>query len=294
MTLRTTLDRVLDAVVAEAPAAAPGRRHLDAALAWTATTGWPEAAWRFSVLADGAPVELVWRPGRPGLFWTAEPAAPELCAADRLTHALALVEAIEGGLGPADAALARRLVAASAQPWPVWVAGRFADGHAAAKLYLLCDGFPDSPAAPLLRGDDRPTMVGLTPSGEREYYWTRPQRQPGDRWRLGAQPGLAPLAEALDAALADWTGAGLDHDNGRRLGLSARCDPDGKVEALAAFIRSGAAGGAALLRDRLLVQGGSANPALADCWAAGDLRPMLLSIGVAAAGSQAAIGLRVT
>lgn len=292
MTLRATLDRVLDAVVAEAQAAAPGRRHLDAALAWTATTAWPEAAWRFSVLADGAPVELVWRPGQPGLFWTAEPAAPEHCPADRLTRALALVEEI-AGLGAADTDLARQLAAAAEQPWPVWVAGRFANGHAGAKLYVLCDSFPSDAATALLRGDDRPTMVGLAHSGEREYYWTRSQRQPGDRWRLGARPGCAMLAGALDAELAEWTGMGLDQDNGRRVGLSARFTVGGEVVALAAFVRSGAAGGGAALRDRLLDQGGAANPALADHWAAGDLRPMLLSIGVTRSGSQIAIGLRV-
>ncbi|MCO6419869.1 hypothetical protein JYK14_27455, partial [Siccirubricoccus sp. KC 17139] len=52
-------------------------------------SAWPEVAWRFSDIAPGGfPAELIWRPARPGLFWTAEPAPPELPASRRLAAAL--------------------------------------------------------------------------------------------------------------------------------------------------------------------------------------------------------------
>ena len=147
------------------------------------------------------------------------------------------------------------------------------------------------PVRALLRGTDRPMMIGLTPQGEREFYWTRPQRVAGDLERLRCDPAIAQLAGTLDAALVDWTGSGLDDGAGGRLGLSLRYDAVGRPDALTAFCRVSAASGGPRVRIRLLSRGGNANPALARCWADGQLRPMLLSLSASADGIGLALGL---
>lgn len=293
---RAALDRVLAALEREAPEpVARGRRALDRALSWTTRTGWPEIAWQFSPLADGVPVELVWRPGRPGLFWTAEPAAPECSGARGLMRALALLRTIDGGLPCCLRSAAREALACVDEPWPVWVAGRHDARGDAGKLYVLCRSVPPGAgrAAPLLRGDDKPMMLGLTHDGGREFYWARPTRIGGDLWRLCADPEIEPLARSLDAALADWIGGGFDDENGSRLGLSLALDATGRVTALAAFMRMSAAGGEERVRRRLLEAGGDANPALAMLWADRRVRPMLLTLGATSAGISTAIGLRI-
>lgn len=296
VTGRAALDRALAALEREAPEpVARGRRALERALGWTARTEWPEIAWQFSPLADGVPVELVWRPGRPGLFWTAEPAAPEWSGARCLTRALALLRTIDGGLPCGLRAAAREALGQGDEPWPVWVAGRHDARGDAGKLYVLCRRVPPGAerAAPLLRADDQPMMLGLAHDGSRELYWARPTRIAGDLWRLCADPEVAPLAKALDVALADWTGGGLDDEDASRLGLSLALDPTGRVVALAAFMRVSAAGGEERVRNRLLDAGGEANPALATLWADRHVRPMMLTLGVTSAGISTAIGLRI-
>ncbi|MGD9884124.1 MAG: hypothetical protein AB7F22_10325 [Reyranella sp.] len=296
MTPRAALDRALAALEREAPQpVGRGRRALERALGWTARTRWPEVAWQFSPLADGVPVELVWRPGRPGLFWTAEPAAPEWSGARCLTRALALLRSIDGGLPCGLRSAARDVLAHVDEPWPVWAAGRHDARGDASKLYVLCRRVPPGAerAAPLLRADDRPMMLGLAHDGGREFYWARPTRIAGDLWRLCADREIEPLARALDAALADWTGGGFDDESGSRLGLSLALDAASRVIALAVFMRVSAAGGADCVRRRLLACGGDANPALAQLWADGHLRPLLLTLGATRAGTATAIGLRI-
>ena len=296
VTGRAALDRALAALEREAPEpVARGRRALDRALSWTERTAWPEIAWRFSPLADGVPVELVWRPGRPGLFWTAEPAAPEWSGARGLTRALALVRLINGSVAPGLRAAAREALARTDDPWPVWAAGRHDAKGDATKLYVSSRCVPAGMlrVSALLRGDDKPMMLGLTQEGGREFYWARPTRIAGDLWRLSADPEIEPLARSLDAALADWTGGGLDDEDGSRLGLSLALDTAGHATALAAFMRVSAAGGDERVRKRLLEFGGEANPALATLWAERQVRPMMLTLGATSAGIATAIGLRI-
>ncbi|WP_395711074.1 hypothetical protein [Reyranella sp.] len=293
---QAALDRALAALEREAPEPVErGRRALAAALSWTTRTDWPEVAWQFSPLADGVPVELVWRPGRPGLFWTAEPAAPEWSGARCLTRALALLRSIDGGLPCGTRSAAREALAQVDEPWPVWAAGRHDARGDAGKLYVLCRlAAPRvERAAPLLRGDDKPMMLGLTRDGGREFYWARSTRVAGDLWRLCADPEIEPLARSLDAALADWTGGGFDDEDGSRLGLSLALDATGHVTALAAFMRVSAAGGEERVRKRLLDSGGDANPALATLWADRQVRPMMLTLGATSVGIATAIGLRI-
>ena len=294
MTSAAALERVLNTVAPEAAeAVARGRTALGEALGWTKTTEWPEVAWRFSLLANGAPVELVWRPGRPGLFWTAEPAAPEWGRVRRIERAFELVEMIDAPLDGDARRLAVATALASSASWPVWVAGRHAEAGDAAKLYVLTGEVPRAfgAAASLMRGDDRPMMIGLTPQGAREFYWTRFRRAAGDLWRLRSDPVTAALAETLEAGLLDWTGSGLDDERGGRLGLSLRFDANGRADTLAAFCRVSAAGGGPRVRIRLLARGGNDNPALARCWADGQLRPMLLTMAASAGGLALAVGL---
>jgi len=258
------LAAVLDALAAEAPAAvARGRAALGRVLAWTTTTAWDEVAWSFSDLAGGAPVELVWRPGRPGLFWTAEPAAPEWPKPRRLARALALARVMGTRFDRPAAALIRTALTASDAPWPIWLGGRHDAAGDVAKIYALTGAavLADpalEPAVALLRGADRPTMLGLAADGGREIYWRRLSREPGDRWRLARDRALAPLAARLDAALVDWTGGGLDAEHAGRLGLSLKLSPAGQPRALAAFLRVRQAGGGARVRARLLA--GAATP----------------------------------
>jgi hypothetical protein len=289
------LDRVLEALAAEAPdAVARGRKALGRALGWLDRTTWPEAAWHFSGLASGTPLELVWRPGRPGLFWTAEPAAPELSRPRRLRRGLAVLRANGAGLGPVGERLVRRAFAATRVEWPVFVAGRHEGaGGDSGKAYLhartVPDGFAD--LATHLLPHDRPMMTGVASTGLREVYWER-HSQPGDLWQMRQAPGLRVLAEALEAELHRWTGRGLDHE--RRLGLSLSAGPGGEPLALAAFLPPRQARGETEARQQLMAAGGETNPALPQLWAKGQVKPMLLTLAVTAVGAQQALGFRLT
>lgn len=291
------LDAVLDDLAPEAPDPVErGRRALRRALAWTDDTAWPDVAWSFSDLADGLPVELVWRPGEPGLFWTAEPAAPEATPRQRLARALDLAE--RGSQFAADdGALLERIADAGPSPWPLWLAGRHCDTRDSAKLYIRLA--PDAldlaaprlaPLLPALRDGDLPVMLGLEPTGGLELYWRRDARRPGDMHRLSRLPGMAPAIEHLQIALRDWTGAGLDDPTGRRTGLSLKLNSAGRVTAAAAFLRASRVTAPEVLRRRLLDAGGAANPATADLWATGRLRPMFLTLGATATGVRPALG----
>lgn len=283
------LGTVLDALAEEAPEpVARGRAALERTLAWTARTSWGDVAWSFSDLAGGCPVELVWRPGRPGLFWTAEPAVPEWPTPRRIKRALALARMFGARFDPARL----RAVTTRSAPWPVWLGGRHDATGDETKLYALIDADAVR-GSPLLRHDDCPVMLGLAPDESTELYWRRPSRLPGDRWRLAREPGLDALADRLDAALAEWTGDGLEAESAGRLGLSLKRSPTGTPEALAAFVRVRQAGSEAALRERLLAAGGDANPALARLWAAGRLRPMFLTLAATAAAVKPSIGFRM-
>ncbi|HOZ34958.1 MAG TPA: hypothetical protein PLM52_18960 [Tabrizicola sp.] len=288
------LARLLDALEAEAPdAVARGRVALGRALGWLDRTDWPEAAWAFSGLASGTPLELVWRPGRPGLFWTAEPAAPELPRPRRLRRGLAVLRANGTGLGPGREGLVRRVCRDAPGAWPVFVAGRHdGAGRDTGKAYVQAVrvplGFAD--LGRHLLPQDRPMMTGIASTGQRELYWER-RCQPGDLWRMRQVPALRDLAEALEAELQRWTGQGLDA--AWKLGLSQSVGPDGTPLALAAFLHPRQAGGIDAVLRRLLDQGGAANPALADACRAGRLRPMLLTLAVSGGQAQQALGLRL-
>ena len=289
---------ILDALEAEAPAAvARGRVALGRALGWLDRTSWPEAAWSFSGLASGMPLELVWRPGRPGLYWTAEPAAPELPRPRRLRRGLAVLRANGAGLGRSGEGLVRRTHAVTRVDWPVFIAGRHGQGEDSGKIYLHARNLPPDFAdlGGCLLAHDCPMMTGISSAGGgatglRELYWER-RCQPGDLWQMRLDPRLRDLAEALEAELHRWTGAGLDAE--RRLGLSLTAGADGVPVALAAFFAPRQAKGEVACRQRLLDLGGEANPALARAWEAGRVRPMLLTLGVTAKGAQQALGFRL-
>ena len=290
------LEALLDALADEAPEpVARGRLALGRALGWTGHTTWPDAAWAFSGLAAGQPVELVWRPGRPGLFWTAEPAAPEMDRRRRFGRALAVLRANGAPLSAPDRALAACAFAAASVEWPVFVAGRHHGAGDAAKLYVhsrrVAPGFDDLAAQ--MRPGDAAMMMGVGSDGLRELYWDHPVRRVGDLWSWCRCPHLAPLAAGLDARLRDWTGQGLDDAAGGRIGLSLCAAADGRPVAFAAFLPVRKAGGAERVRHRMLDEGGAANPALATAWAAGDLHPMMLTLAVTVAGPATAIGLRL-
>lgn len=284
---------MLDALEAEAPnAVARGRVALGRALGWLDRTEWPEAAWRFSGLASGTPLELVWRPGRPGLYWTAEPAAPELPRSRRLGRGLAVLRANGAGLGRSGERLVRRAHAATRAEWPLFIAGRHGDGADSGKAYLHGDALPEGFAdlGGYLLPHDRLMLTGLSSTGQREVYWER-RCQPGDLWRMRQAQGLRDLAGAIEAELHNWTGQGLDAP--RKLGLSLSVGPDGTVQALAAFLHPRQAGGTEAVLSRLLAQGGEQNPALALACRADQLRPMLLTLAVSTNGPQQALGFRL-
>lgn len=278
---------------------ARGRAALARTLAWTTKTDWGEVAWSFSDLAGGSPVELVWRPGRPGLFWTAEPAPPEWPGSRRLERALALARVLGMRFVRGETRMLREMSASAQSPWPLWLSGRHEDAGDAAKLYMLTGGTKwdrHSPPqlAALWRQDDRLVMLGLSPDGCREFYWRRLSPQPGDCWRMASEPCLEPLAVQLDRALIYWTGHGLDSDRRGPLGLSVKLSATGQPEALAAFLRVRQAGPEESVRERLLRGGGEANPAIARLWAARRMRPMFLTLAATPAGVLPSLGLRIS
>ncbi len=295
--LETALGAVLDRLEAEAPvAAARGRRSLMQALAWVSDTDWADVACLFSPLADGLPVELVWRPGEPGLFWTAEPAAPEWTPDARLERALALAENSGERFTAADRALLARLVDVAPSPWALWLAGRHRGSSDSAKVYVLLSAETGAaterlaPLLPALRDGDLPVMLGIEPDGALELYWRRTVRRPGDRYRVAQIPGADIAVERLEHALREWTGAGLDDPVACRLGLSLRLAPDRRVVAAAAFVRASAVAPAATLRRRLLDAGGARNPALSQLWSERCLRPLLLTLAASATDLRPALG----
>ncbi|GGC63039.1 hypothetical protein GCM10011504_46550 [Siccirubricoccus deserti] len=234
---------VIDRFAVEAPAAvARGRAALHGTLAPLDGSAWPEVAWRFSDIAPGGfPAELIWRPGCPGLFWTAEPAPPEIPAKDRMPAALRRLDALGTALPSASVALARR-AAVMGNGRGIWLGGRHdADGD----RYKLYVGTGPT-AADLLREADawRPMStvglrlfhLGLDSTGRVELYWRRRRYEPGDLASLGRTTNLVSAASRLRAGLA--TLCGRDPDlalEGRRLAYSVQIDSRGLPEALALF-----------------------------------------------------------
>lgn len=275
------LRRILDDMQEEAPEPVErGRATLERVLAWTSSTAWPEVAWTFSALAGGSPVELVWRPGRPGLYWTAEPAGPEVGADDRLQVAFDIAASLGAHL---DRAEASRALAGGSSPWPAWVSGRHRGETDAAKLYLQVSGpgASEAFAEARLGPSDSASLLGLSAANVREFYWLRRVRQPGDVFRMALDRSRAPLVHALDRALIAVTGAGLDADKAGSLGLSVRLTGHGDVAALAAFVRPWQVGDKRRLHGLLMRAGGEINPALGRAWLAQRLVPLLLTIAVA-------------
>jgi hypothetical protein len=292
------LASVLDVLALEAPVeVARGRAALKRVLGWTDTSTWTEVAWSFSDLAGGSPVEIVWRPGRPGLFWTAEPAPPEWPASRRLQRALALARVLGSRFSSEEIRKFRTLASSARSPWPIWIGGRHDATGDVTKLYALAgsaqiEDFLQGPTAALRRPGDEMAMVGFSPDGGRELYWRRPSAEPGDCWRMAREPSLSRFVSRLDAELKDWTGQGLDGTDLGRIGLSLRLAPDGQPEALAAFMRIRQVGREQNVRRRLLKAGGFSNPALASFWAAGRLRPMFLTLAATSDEVTQSIGLR--
>jgi hypothetical protein len=285
----TTLTHVLDVLAADAPSeVARGRAALEEVLGWTASSCWQDVVWSFSDLAGGAPVELVWRPGRTGLFWTAEPAAPELPTAARTDRALRLAHEMGFRLPSADIEWIHDLIGGSPSPWPIWLGGRHDPGGDTCKLYVRTSALSD----PAMRGGDHAVMLGLAANGDREVYWRRPARYAGDRWRLTHEADLADLVALLDAALVKWTGHGLDAEGARGLGLSLRRSRSGRVEALTAFLHMRDAGNVADTRRRLLEAEGSVDCAAARLWAEGWLEPLGLSLAASSSGVHPSLGFR--
>ncbi len=281
---------ILDVLAVEAPEdVARGRATLTQVLQWTETSRWREVAWSFSDLAGGSPLELVWRPGRPGLFWTAEPAPPEWLTPRRFRRALALAATLGARFSADKVTQLRDAVEQTSAPWPIWLSGRHDATGDTAKIYALTDNV----VLPMLRGDDRIVMLGLSADGGREYYWRRPSRQAGDHWRLAQEPSLRPLAAQLNTALLEWTDHGLDAEHAGRIGLSLKLSPSGKPEALAAFLRVHQAGGEDAIRRKLLAHGGEVNPAIATLWAAGRLSPMFLTLAATEHALMPAMGFQL-
>jgi hypothetical protein len=293
------LASVLDVLALEAPVeVARGRVALKRALSWTDTSSWSEVAWSFSDLAGGSPVELVWRPGRHGLFWTAEPAPPEWPTSRRVRRALALARLLGSRFDRTEISKFKKQVSSSKSAWPIWVGGRHDASGDLAKLYALTASasvgeFLHGATALLHRPNDQMAMIGLSADGGREYYWRRPSPPPGDRWHMAREPSLSPMVARLDAALGEWTSKGLDSTDLGRIGFSLKLSPAGEPTALAAFMRVRQVGGEKNVRRRLLKAGGFSNPALASFWAAGRLRPMFLTLAATPDAVIPSIGLRL-
>ena len=293
------LSSVLDVLALEAPGeVARGRAALKQVLGWTNTSSWSEVAWSFSDLAAGSPLELVWRPGRPGLFWTAEPAPPEWSTPRRAKRALALARAFGSRFSPGQVCKFRDLSSSSKAPWPIWLGGRHDATGEETKLYVLAGSAPlgdylHGPTAALRRPGDQMIMLGLSPDGGREFYWRRPSPQPGDCWSMSRDSRLAPFVSRLDAALCEWTSRGLDGIDLGQIGLSLKLSAKGEPEALAAFLRVRQVGSEKDVRRRLLKAGGCSNPALATFWAVGRLRPMFLTLAATTTAILPSIGLRL-
>jgi hypothetical protein len=293
------LASILDVLALEAPAeVARGRAALKRALSWTDRSSWSEVAWSFSDLANGSPVELVWRPGRHGLFWTAEPAPPEWPTARRVKRALALARMLGSCFNGREISKFTTQMSSSKSPWPIWVGGRHDAAGDVAKLYALAapaavGDFLDGDLGVLRRPNDQMAMIGLSPDGGREIYWRRPSPQPGDRWHMSREPSLSPLVTRLDSALGEWTSKNLDEADLGPIGVSLKLSPAGEPVALAAFMRVRQAGREKNVRRRLLQSGGFSNPALASFWAAGRLRPMFLTLAATPETVTPSIGLRL-
>jgi hypothetical protein len=282
------LAAALDRLAPEAPAAvAAGRAALQATLAPLESSAWPEVAWCGSDLAPGGfPAELIWRPDRPGLFWTAEVAPPEAPAQARLPAALARLATLGAlPLQEEGLALARRAGAMADHAHSVWIGGRHEPAGTSWKLYVGTP--PDARClAPrfgafrfLSSEGVRLFMLGLGPDGGAELYWRRRCYEPGDLAMLGRVAGLQEAAGRLRDALAALGGRDPDLAlEGRRVAISLSLAPDGAPEAMALYVAVPlrAFGEGTRPLDRLADAGPQAGGAMATLWRDGTLQPSWL------------------
>jgi hypothetical protein len=293
------LAAALDAAAGEAPeSAARARLALDRVLAPLATSAWPEVAWRFSRLCPGGyPIELVWRPGRPGVFWTAEAAAPELPEAGRLERAAALLPAIAGL--PADDRDIARLAALQAGArllWGAWIGGRHEAAGDSAKLYAevpagrmaaLGAAFPAAAAwIATLPAGALPRLVGLEPSRRRwEVYARIPAHEPGGLFAPLKAAGAA--GNAIPGLLGELAGGDPEAAlEGKGIGLSLALEAEGRLAGIAVIVVARRlAGTEDRLKKRLAPFLAGPGAALGRHWAAGGATATLLSVTGAADGS---------
>jgi len=286
-------------------AAARGRAALRAVLEPLRNSAWPEEAWRFSDLTPGGfPAELVWRPRRPGLFWTAEAAAPEMAAEERLGAALKRLAALGAPSLPPDSLdLARRAAAQAREKHSIWIGGRHEAEGDRYKLYL---GTPETAEAIMPRaGRWRPAstaglrlcLLGLDAEGKAELYWRRRRYEPGDLTTLGRTTDLAMAGARLRAGLAALCGRDPERAlEGRRLTFSLQLAPDGEPVALSLFcaLPCTALGPVARVLEWLEAQaarGGA--PAPGALWRRGMLWPSWLCAAATAEGLTWHAGLLV-
>jgi hypothetical protein len=262
---------------------------LERVLAALESSPWPEVAWRFSQLCpSGWPVELVWRPGWPGVAWVAEIGGPEIDERARLDRAAGLATAL-GGASP-DAGWMARIAALQAGMrlrWGAWLGGRHDGAGDRAKLYAELPplgpgalGRLFAGAAPWLATLPQAARARLAAhepaSGRTELYLRIPAYAPGDLYAPLKAAGMADAALPLLLArlCGTWPEAALE---GKGVGLSLALDAAGAVDAMAVIlVARSLPGGEARLRGRAL--GLAPGDAPARLWAAGGLAATLLTV----------------
>jgi hypothetical protein len=286
----TALLEALGAWGADTPGpAARAAAALERVLAGIEASPWPEAAWRFSQLCPaGWPVELVWRPGWPGVAWVAEIGGPEIDERARLDRAAGLATAL--GRTPPDVAWMAHLAALQAGTrlrWGAWLGGRHDGACDRAKLYAELPPLEPGALGRLFAGAApwlatlpqaaRARLAAHEPaSGRTELYLRIPAYAPGDLYAPLKAAGMADGAlPALLARLCGiWPEAALE---GRGIGLSLALDVAGAMDAMAVIlVARSLPGGEARLRGRALGLASGGGPAR--LWASGGLAATLLTV----------------
>jgi hypothetical protein len=225
-------------------------------------TMWPGAVTHFSGLnGDGFPIEFAFSSRDDYVRFTAEAAAPEVPAEERVAYAEALLEAL--GAGPPPTALREQIVELQDRGPLVWgaaVSGRHAPSGDRFKLYAEV---PSPPRFERLDGElraarlqrlPRLVMVGWESGSDRlERYFRSDGLAPGELTGILGVVRLGDRARELERAVAEaWQGS-AEGALASTWGLSLAGTRDGTCDALSLFKEANRVlGGDARVRGDLL------------------------------------------
>jgi hypothetical protein len=259
--LRQAVDWTMRRMGPPRAVAVRARASLDRAIAAIETTVWPGAVDYFSGLnADGFPVEFAFSSRDTAVRFTAEAAAPEVRAVERVDRAAALLDHAGVTIPGRFIDIVSGLQAASSLAWGAAIGGRHDVSGDRMKVYVEV---PQSRGAeyldPEIRGarmQQAPVQVMLgweSGAGRLERYFRTASLDPSELSRVLDAAGLGDRAgELLHAVAESWQGSASAALR-ERWGLSLAGPLGGPADVVSLFKEANLLfGGDARTRTRLL------------------------------------------